>query len=115
MEVNLNKVSKIYKNLYFAFFILIALFGRSFTGIYIFGFRIGELMIAACMLLSIYFLIFVKKSNKYFYFGDKSFYFMKAIVISFFITVFATDGSLIYMYTYKSSSYNNRHIFRNIN
>ena len=101
MEVNLKKLGIIYKNLYFVFFILIALFGRSFTGVYILGFRIGELMIAACMLLSIYFLIFVKKSNQYFYFGDKTFYFMKAIVISFFITVFATDGSLTYMYTYR--------------
>lgn len=105
MEVNFKKLGIIYKNLYFVFFILIALFGRSFTGVYILGFRIGELMIAACMLLSIYFLIFVKKSNQYFYFGDKTFYFMKAIVISFFITVFATDGSLTYMYTYRSSSY----------
>ena len=61
MEVNLKKLGIIYKNLYFVFFILIALFGRSFTGVYILGFRIGELMIAACMLLSIFFNIRKKK------------------------------------------------------
>ena len=105
MEVIVKRIESIYKFLYFSFFVLIILFGRSVTGIYIFGFRIGELMIAASLLVSIYFLIVVKRDNKFFYFGDKTFFLMKLIFISFFITVFATGGSLFYEYTYKSSSY----------
>ena len=74
MEVIVKRIEAIYKFLYFSFFVLIILFGRSFTGIYIFGFRIGELMIAASLLVSIYFLIVVKRDNKFFYFGDKTFF-----------------------------------------
>lgn len=94
-----------FKYLYFSFFTLIILFGRSFTGVYILGFRIGELMIASGVIIAIIFLFFIKKDNSYFYFGDKTFYLMKAIIISFFITVYFTNGSLLNSYTYKSSSY----------
>ena len=105
MEIIQKRITLIYKILYFSFIVLLILFGRSVTGIYLFGFRIGELAIGASMVLSLFFLIFIKKDNKYFYFGDKTFYFMKAIIISFFITLFVTGGSLTELYTYKSSSY----------
>tara|TARA_B100000029_G_scaffold516748_1_gene633666 strand:+ start:44285 stop:45652 length:1368 start_codon:yes stop_codon:yes gene_type:complete len=105
MEIIQKRITLIYKILYFSFIVLLILFGRSVTGVYLFGFRIGELAIGASMVLSLFFLIFIKKDNKYFYFGDKTFYFMKAIIISFFITLFVTGGSLTELYTYKSSSY----------
>jgi len=105
MEITEERIVTSYKFLYCSFFVLIVLFGRSFTGLYILEYRIGELMIASSMLLSIYFLIFVKKNNKYFYFGEKVFYLIKLIIIGFFLTVFMTKGSLFEAYTYKSSSY----------
>ncbi len=105
MEIIQKRIIFIYKILYFSFIILLILFGRSVTGVYLFGFRIGELAIGAAMVLSLLFLIFIKKDNKYFYFGDKTFYFMKLIIISFFITLFVSGGSLTELYTYKSSSY----------
>ena len=105
MEVMQKRVIESYKVLYLISFILLVLFGRSLTGIYILGFRVGELAIGASLLVSLYFLIFAKRDNKYFYFGDKTFYIMKFIFISFFITLFFTGGSLTSLYTYKSSSY----------
>ena len=102
MEVIQKRVIESYKVLYLTFFVLLVLFGRSLTGIYILGFRVGELAIGASLLVSLYFLIFAKRDNKYFYFGDKTFYIMKFIFISFFITLFFTGGSLTSLYTYKS-------------
>ena len=57
LEIKSNNLFNYFKNTYLFFLVFTILFGRSFTGVYILGFRIGELMIAACMLLSIYFLI----------------------------------------------------------
>tara|TARA_Y100000741_G_scaffold365233_1_gene361114 strand:- start:9621 stop:10973 length:1353 start_codon:yes stop_codon:yes gene_type:complete len=101
----LNNLKNAYIHLYALFLILVLLFGRSFTGLYIFGFRIGELAIGACLVLSIYFLFFIRKDNEIFVFGDKTFYATKLIILTFFLTVFATGGSLLRLYTYKSSSY----------
>ena len=39
--------------LYLTYFSFVVLFGRSFTGIYFFGFRLGELMIASGVLISL--------------------------------------------------------------
>ena len=66
MEIIQKRITLIYKILYFSFIVLLILFGRSVTGIYLFGFRIGELAIGASMVLSLFFLIFIKKDNKYF-------------------------------------------------
>lgn len=90
--------------IYLIFLSLTILFGRSFTGLYIFGFRFGELLIALCVLVSITFLF---SPIKYFNnnFGISNFYFHKGIVISFFLIVIFTNGSFSDPYTYKSSSY----------
>ena len=101
----LNKIQGAYRFLYFLFFLFIALFGRSFTGVYLFGFRIGELMIGSAALLSFVFLIFAKKDNRYFSIDPRSFYLHKVIILSFFLTLFLSNGSPFLIYTYKSSSY----------
>ena len=105
MELTSKKFVDFYKNLYLIFFTLIVLFGRSLTGIYIFKYRIGELAIGACLVLSVFFLLFGKKSNKFFYFGDNTYIFLKLIFISFFITAFFTESSLTDLNSYKRSSY----------
>ena len=102
----LNKIQGAYRFLYFLFFLFIALFGRSFTGVYLFGFRIGELMIGSAALLSFVFLIFAKKDNRYFSIDPRSFYLHKVIILSFFLTLFLSNGSPFLIYTYKSA-----HIF----
>jgi len=103
--MKLDKIHNIYRYSYMTLFVVIALFGRSATGIYFFGFRLGELMTAGCMLLSVYFLLVVSQKNKYFTIDRKSLLVHKIIIISFFATLFLTNGSLTSAYTYKSSSY----------
>tara|TARA_B110000444_G_scaffold257583_1_gene296336 strand:+ start:4116 stop:5486 length:1371 start_codon:yes stop_codon:yes gene_type:complete len=105
MELASKKFVEIYKNLYLILFTLIVLFGRSLTGIYIFNYRLGELAIGACLVLSVFFLLFAKRSNKFFYFGDSTYIFLKLIFISFFITAFVTESSFTDIYSYKRSSY----------
>ena len=43
------------------YFFLVVIFGRSFTGILIFGFRVGELMIGSALALFMYFILFKNK------------------------------------------------------
>ena len=48
-----------------ALVLLMMLFGRSFTGTYLFGFRIGEIIIGVSILFSFYFLfIYFKNGEK---------------------------------------------------
>ncbi len=98
----LNKGSLILQNVYLLSFALIVFFGRSFTGIYILNFRIGELMIGFAIVISII-LLFIKKENAYF--GYSNFYIHKLIIINFFIVVVLTNGSMSNTYTFQSSSY----------
>lgn len=105
MEIVIKNFKWAYTHLYSATLIMTILFGRSFTGIYIFEYRLGELAIGVGFLFSLYFLVFFKKENALFVYGRKTFYSIKLIIISFFVTVFFTNGSLFEIYTYKSSSY----------
>ncbi|MAV60965.1 MAG: hypothetical protein CMQ83_01210 [Gammaproteobacteria bacterium] len=92
------------KFIYLIFLSLTILFGRSFTGLYIFGFRIGELLIALCLIVSIVFLfipIKYLKNNS----GIANFYIHKLIIVSFFLIVPLTNGSFFDPYTFRSSSY----------
>ncbi len=98
----INKGSSIIQNIYLLTFTLMVLFGRSFTGVYILNFRIGELMIGFAVLISIIFL-FTKKEESYF--GVSNFYVQKLIIANFFIVVLLTNGSFTNTYTFRSSSY----------
>tara|TARA_B110000444_G_scaffold49433_1_gene45346 strand:- start:7154 stop:8515 length:1362 start_codon:yes stop_codon:yes gene_type:complete len=105
MEIIIKNFKWTYIHLYSAILIMTILFGRSFTGIFIFGYRIGEIAIGTAYLFLLYFFIFFKKENPFFVYGKQTFYSIKFIIISFFMTVFFTKGSLFDIYTYKSSSY----------
>lgn len=92
-------------NILFFLISLILLFGRSFMGIYIFGFRLGEYFIAASLFFTMSgIIIFFKKPNFY-----KNFRFLVfvniALITCFLLTLVLTDSSLLNTYTYKSSSY----------
>ncbi len=88
------------------YFFLVFLFGRSFTGIQIAGFRIGELMIGTAMMLFFYFLIFRSRSINLII-GKKANYVLRIILIHFFIVNFVNGGlsNFLNPEVFRSSSY----------
>jgi len=104
--------NKDYKNLnsliqflFFIPFMSIMLFNRSFIGLYIFGFRLGELLTGLGLFIAIIFLILPKNKLNDFYFNNVQFYTLKLIILSFIVINFLNNGSFFNTYTYKSSSY----------
>ena len=86
----------------FLIFLSIIFFVRSFVGVYIGEFRIGEYLFLIALLLSFFFLIFNFKSNfttKYL----RSIYVF--LIISFFAVCLISESNFFTTYTYKSSSY----------
>ena len=88
------------------YFFLVFLFGRSFTGINILGFRIGELMIGTSLILFFYYLFFKSKSIN-FIIGKKANYVLRVILLHFFIVNFLNGGfnNFLKPEVYRSSSY----------
>jgi hypothetical protein len=104
--------NKDYKNLnsliqflFFIPFMSVMLFNRSFIGLYIFGFRLGELLTGLGLFIAIIFLILPKNKLNDFYFNNVQFYTLKLIILSFIVVNFLNNGSFFNTYTYKSSSY----------
>ena len=108
-----SKTNYYITNIYLVVLSLVILFGRSFTGIYIGSFRVGEFMIAFCLILSLLFLISPHRTRLS-PTGMATFYFHKLIIISFFSSVFLTKTSFFQTYTYQSSSYIWTLVFLNI-
>ena len=101
MLSKLNKSNYLFQ-LLMLFLILIFVFGRAFIGITVFGFRIGELIVAFSLLLTSGAFIdsqFRKSPIKRLMKIHLSF------VITFIIITILTDSSFFESYTYKSSSY----------
>tara|TARA_B100002019_G_C21274951_1_gene604985 strand:- start:15177 stop:16472 length:1296 start_codon:yes stop_codon:yes gene_type:complete len=94
--INLN-------NIFFLFLLLVLVNGRSFLGIFLFGFRIGELLTGVCLLT--YLIVFLR--YKYFLKHiDKNFLVSNFILLIFFITFFVTEGyDITNLYIFKSSVY----------
>ena len=86
----------------------LVVFNRPFVGLSIFGFRIGEFIIAAGLTVSLLFLIvfiFFKKYLSFFESYSSKFYFC-LIIASFFTSIFITyDTNIFSTYTYQISSY----------
>lgn len=95
-----------YKVLSYFSLIIIAfnlIFARSFVGITLFGFRIGELEIAAGLFIS---LMFVGSFRKFPFSFSKDFdNIFRLIIISFIIVVVLTGSSILNTFAFKSSSY----------
>tara|TARA_B100000575_G_C23142202_1_gene665089 strand:- start:694 stop:2064 length:1371 start_codon:yes stop_codon:yes gene_type:complete len=100
-----GKFVEVLQILLFVFLVLTMLFNRSFVGLYIFGFRLGELLTLVGLLIGIIFLSLPKKYLRDFYFNDLQFYSLKIIVLSYFIIGFLTNANFLNTYSYKSSSY----------
>ena len=103
--LSFNNTTALVKISFLIFLFLIMLFNRSFVGLYIFGFRLGELLTGVGLLFAMIFLLAPKKYLSDFYFNNLQFYSQKLIFISFFVVTFLNEGSLFNAYTYKSSSY----------
>lgn len=100
-----EKLNSTLQILFFGFFGCVILFNRSFVGLYIFGFRLGEILTGVGLLISLIFLILPKKYLSNFYFNNFQYYGSKLIVLSFFLINIINNGSFTSTYTYKSSSY----------
>ena len=94
---------ELFLNSIFVSFFLLMLFGRAFTGIIVFGFRLGELAIGLGLFISI-FIFFIKKNNKYLH-EIKITNTHKLLILSFLIPLYFSSSSFLATYTYKSSSY----------
>ena len=96
-------LSKTFLIFVLTFIIFSFLFGRSFMGVYIFNFRIGEYLIGLCLLLTIY--IFVNFKSIFKKQPRPTFTLYTLLITSYFFSALLTNSSLISTYTYKSSSY----------
>jgi len=99
-----KKLVRIIKLPFFLFLFFSMCFARPFVGIYILGFRLGELIILLSLLASL-FVLFSKKDNLVTYLNDAQYISYKLILISFFPIAFLSNSSFISTYTYKTSSY----------
>ena len=103
--IDLILKNKLFKYLVFLFFVSVFLFARSFMGIYIFGFRIGELAMGFSLLIFIFSMVTFYSSN-IFNNSNKKIFFITFFLISitFIVNVFIY-GNSISTYTFRSSSY----------
>jgi len=106
--MDLKKYSKFYlifEILLISVLFLTILFGRSFMGINLIGFRVGELIIGFGLILSLMLCPILLKFYKLTSIEKSLNLILFIIFSSFFITVVASGSSLFNLYTYKSSSY----------
>ena len=92
-----------FNNAVFSFIVLTFLFGRSFVGIYIFGFRLGELLALLSFLGTT--LLVVKNTELIDFYGKKIIYSCYLILFSFLISFTLSNSIITNTYTFKSSSY----------
>jgi len=91
--------------LFYSFLMLTMVFARSFIGVYIFGYRIGELLIPLSMVIFILF-SFQKVTDFFLLDIDKNQLLIQKLMIGSFIIISFFNGSSFFNpYTYKSSSY----------
>jgi hypothetical protein len=98
---NQLKNNKTILRCYFLLLGLTMLFGRSFTGLTLFNYRLGEIIVILSFFTSIF--VFTSAFDRII---DKNILILNRILIlSFYIYILISDGSLTNPYTYKSSSY----------
>ena len=81
------------------------LFSRSFLGLYLFNFRIGEYLIAFSLLLFIGTLIAFVRSDLFIKLPKAIKFILSSLFIYFLINAFLSNSSFFDTYTYKTSSY----------
>lgn len=103
----MNKYLENYLNVALKIFLfLIFLFARTFTGVYIFGFRLGELLVGGlCFLLIAYLLFYPIKTGKYFLDVKALHLALCFLVILFLFNVAKNNSNFANFSIYKTSSY----------
>ena len=98
-----------FKNLLSNFYILglsfFIIFGRSFSGLKILSFRVGELVVGLLIIISFITIAVHFKNKDYFIQFNKQIYTFGFLIILFFISLFVNQGNLFNLYSFKSSSY----------
>lgn len=100
-----NKLISPLTNTYLILISFIIIFGRSFSGIYIFSYRLAELIIGFLVVFSFFLAVVKRKKIKNFDRFNNQFKFFLMLLVLFLFSLFSNSGSLLNTYTYKSSSY----------
>tara|TARA_X000000368_G_scaffold409281_1_gene390980 strand:+ start:1888 stop:3234 length:1347 start_codon:yes stop_codon:yes gene_type:complete len=95
-------MKKLSSNFAFTLFFSLLVFTRSFAGIYIFNYRIGEYLVAFGLILTIFLTLYFKLS---FEFDKFTLNIFRAIFLAFLVTIFATNSDLLWTYTFRVTSY----------
>lgn len=102
----MNKtINKIFTTSIFVFFFFVFLFTRSFMGIYILGYRIGELAILSAVLFLFLYFFLSFNSNIFKLFEKEIKYALYLILITFFLTILFSKQFNFDTYIFKASSY----------
>ena len=103
----MKKYTEITFNIIFKIFIfLLFLFARTFTGVSIFGFRLGEYLIGGSMVLLVLYFLILPLKNKSYYLDNKLLNLsILGLVISFFLTFFINSNQFSNLFVFKTSSY----------
>ena len=104
----MKQTYKIQNNLMIIYVLIIAIFvvfGRSFSGLSFFSFRLGELIVGFGMIFSFLVVLFHFYNKEFLKVFDKQLKTFAVLLFSFFVSLFVNNGSLFNTYTYKSSSY----------
>jgi len=98
--------SKVLRIIFLSYVFLIISFGRSFVGLSIFNFRIGEITIAisfVCLILFIIHMIFNLKDFSKIH--KKLLLYISSLILTFIISIIFYDVSFFNLYIYRVSSY----------
>ena len=99
-----NKIisPKILSYLVLFFFVGVFLFVRSFMGLYVFNYRLGELGVLFCFILTGFYVLSIYKKKLLGKYADLIYL---LVIFSFFLISFITNSNILDTYTFKSSSY----------
>ena len=95
-------MKKLISNLTLIIFFSLLVFTRSFAGIYIFEYRIGEYLVAIGLILTLFIFVNYKKD---FEFNIISLNIFRVIFVAFLLTTFVTGSDLLWTYTYRVTSF----------
>ena len=101
----MNKLNKILPTLIYIFFIGIFSLSRTFMGINIFSFRIGEIGILVSFSILVISIFFFRSYLNEEIFSKNVFIILNLLLISFLLMVYFSNGSFLNLYVFKTSSY----------
>ena len=101
-------ITKIFLKTRLIYFLVIScfiLFGRSFSGVYVFSYRIAELIIGFLVTFSVVLVIAQRRNAKYFEGFQYQIKLYTLLLVLFLFSFFTNSGDFLNTYTFKSSSY----------